>query len=188
MSLRCRQSELGSTFRSTASENLKMAPAHLLGSTCSVCENTRLVVLQISDTILRVVFRLVNWLLLCIELFHFNLHDLPLMILAKPGSGIHFCRGTMNSREIRNTTGGVAPSTTEDFSVADEEISVADTHHTSRSGSSCPPNRGVQGFRAGIGIKKVARRTLGIILLLVTVVLWTGSNFLASVSTPYISH
>jgi hypothetical protein len=33
------------------------------------------------------------------------------------------------------------------------------------------------------GVARVARRTLGILLLLVTVVLWTGSNFLASVCT-----
>lgn len=38
------------------------------------------------------------------------------------------------------------------------------------------------GFRASAGLQNVARRTLGIILLLVTVVLWTVSNFLASVS------
>lgn len=38
------------------------------------------------------------------------------------------------------------------------------------------------GFRAGIGLHNMARRTLGIILLLTTVLLWTASNFLASVS------
>jgi solute carrier family 35 protein F5 len=36
-------------------------------------------------------------------------------------------------------------------------------------------------FRAGVGLENVARRTLGIFLLLVTVFLWTASNFLASV-------
>lgn len=36
-------------------------------------------------------------------------------------------------------------------------------------------------FRAGVGLGHVARRTLGIFLLLVTVFLWTASNFLASV-------
>ncbi|KAG9236588.1 hypothetical protein BJ875DRAFT_217990 [Amylocarpus encephaloides] len=35
-------------------------------------------------------------------------------------------------------------------------------------------------FRKGVGLENVARRTLGIILLLVTVFLWTSSNFLAS--------
>ncbi|RKF60988.1 putative vacuolar membrane protein [Erysiphe neolycopersici] len=35
-------------------------------------------------------------------------------------------------------------------------------------------------FRAGIGLKNVARHTLGIILLTATLVLWTSSNFLAS--------
>jgi len=38
------------------------------------------------------------------------------------------------------------------------------------------------GFKASIGLANVARRTLGIFLLLVTVFLWTTSNFLASVS------
>ncbi|RFU34911.1 hypothetical protein B7463_g1418, partial [Scytalidium lignicola] len=37
-----------------------------------------------------------------------------------------------------------------------------------------------RGFRAGVGLGNVARRTLGIFLLLVTVMLWTGSNFLSS--------
>ncbi|KIN04990.1 hypothetical protein OIDMADRAFT_39431 [Oidiodendron maius Zn] len=36
------------------------------------------------------------------------------------------------------------------------------------------------GFRAGVGLENVARRTLGIFLLSVTVFLWTASNFLAS--------
>lgn len=38
-----------------------------------------------------------------------------------------------------------------------------------------------KGFRTSIGLGGVARRTLGICLLLVTVFLWTSSNFLASV-------
>ncbi|KAH8801567.1 hypothetical protein F5884DRAFT_713084 [Xylogone sp. PMI_703] len=37
-----------------------------------------------------------------------------------------------------------------------------------------------RGFRAGVGLGNVARRTLGIFLLLVTVFLWTSSNFLSS--------
>ena len=44
------------------------------------------------------------------------------------------------------------------------------------------PARG--GFRAKMGLGVFARRTLGIILLLVTVSLWTLSNFLASVWVP----
>jgi hypothetical protein len=39
-----------------------------------------------------------------------------------------------------------------------------------------------KGFRAGMGLENVARRTLGMFLLGVTVMLWTSSNFLASVS------
>ena len=38
-----------------------------------------------------------------------------------------------------------------------------------------------QGSRAGLKLSNVARRTLGIFLLLVTVFLWTASNFLSSV-------
>ncbi|KAJ5042925.1 uncharacterized protein L3040_004315 [Drepanopeziza brunnea f. sp. 'multigermtubi'] len=37
-----------------------------------------------------------------------------------------------------------------------------------------------RGFRALVGLENMARRTLGIFLLLVTVILWTASNFLAS--------
>lgn len=43
-------------------------------------------------------------------------------------------------------------------------------------------NPKASGFRASTGLHNVARRTLGIILLLITVILWTVSNFLASVS------
>ncbi|KFX87891.1 hypothetical protein O988_09240 [Pseudogymnoascus sp. VKM F-3808] len=42
------------------------------------------------------------------------------------------------------------------------------------------PNPKVSGFRASTGLQNVARRTLGITLLLITVILWTVSNFLAS--------
>lgn len=44
-----------------------------------------------------------------------------------------------------------------------------------------------QSFRAKLGLDYVARRTLGICLLLVTVLLWTLSNFLASVSQYLLS-
>lgn len=37
-----------------------------------------------------------------------------------------------------------------------------------------------KGFRGQVGMGNIARRTLGIFLLLVTVFLWTASNFLAS--------
>ncbi|POR36754.1 Putative vacuolar membrane protein [Tolypocladium paradoxum] len=42
------------------------------------------------------------------------------------------------------------------------------------------PSPEKEGFRASMGLAGVARRTLGICLLLVTVFLWTLSNFLAS--------
>ena len=41
-----------------------------------------------------------------------------------------------------------------------------------------------EGLLSGHGLRGVARRTLGICLLLVTVCLWTLSNFLASVCLP----
>lgn len=37
------------------------------------------------------------------------------------------------------------------------------------------------GFRSSVGLGGVARRTLGISMLMVTVFLWTASNFMASV-------
>ncbi|OWO99277.1 hypothetical protein B2J93_1165 [Marssonina coronariae] len=49
-----------------------------------------------------------------------------------------------------------------------------------RDGASAPSGKNSRGFRAGVGMENIARRTLGILLLLVTVVLWTTSNFLAS--------
>ncbi|TAQ85102.1 hypothetical protein B7494_g6575 [Chlorociboria aeruginascens] len=56
-------------------------------------------------------------------------------------------------------------------------------NHDRRSMSSRTSSRTilkVPGFRAGVGLENMARRTLGILLLLITVVLWTSSNFLAS--------
>jgi solute carrier family 35, member F5 len=49
---------------------------------------------------------------------------------------------------------------------------------TSQSQSTSPSSS----LRARFGLLGVARRTLGITLLLITVLLWTVSNFLASVS------
>ncbi|KAH6680670.1 hypothetical protein B0J14DRAFT_470291 [Halenospora varia] len=50
----------------------------------------------------------------------------------------------------------------------------------SHTGSNTNSLKGGGGFRGSVGLENVARRTLGIILLLVTVLLWTASNFLAS--------
>jgi solute carrier family 35, member F5 len=52
---------------------------------------------------------------------------------------------------------------------------------SSMSRSSSPSPSGAS-LRSKFGMLGVARRTLGIFLLLVTVFLWTVSNFLASVS------
>jgi len=54
-------------------------------------------------------------------------------------------------------------------------------HGVSRS-SSLSAGKGT--LRDRLGLQGVARRTLGIILLLFTVLMWTLSNFLASVSVP----
>ena len=55
---------------------------------------------------------------------------------------------------------------------------------TSRPTSSHLPMSSTQGggFRARFGLTGVGRRTLGIALLLLTVFLWTLSNFMTSVS------
>ncbi len=49
---------------------------------------------------------------------------------------------------------------------------------------SAPLASHTRGFRASIGLANVTRRALGIGLLMVTVVLWTTSSFLASVRRP----
>lgn len=46
----------------------------------------------------------------------------------------------------------------------------------------------LKSFRARVGLGSLARRTLGIALLLVTVFLWTTSNFLASVELIWPLH
>jgi hypothetical protein len=76
----------------------------------------------------------------------------------------------------------IMPPVTEEFTVTDGSTSPAMLHELHRSSSSSRAIGKQQRFRAGLGVRGVARRTLGIFLLLVTVVLWTGSNFLASVS------
>jgi len=71
----------------------------------------------------------------------------------------------------------VPPQLAEDV-VAQEDISSA--FHERRSRSSSRSNLKPMGFKAGLGLDMIARRTLGIVLILVTVFLWTSSNFLAS--------
>ena len=58
----------------------------------------------------------------------------------------------------------------------------------SQSGKVSTIEKKAHGFRAGVGLENVARRTLGIIMLLTTVLLWTTSNFLASVSQKVGAH
>jgi solute carrier family 35 protein F5 len=71
---------------------------------------------------------------------------------------------------------------TEQFTISDELAPSIMGQRPRRSVSSSRASGKHAGFRASIGLGSVARRTLGIFLLLVTVFLWTGSNFLASVS------
>lgn len=72
---------------------------------------------------------------------------------------------------------------------AAERNTLSSLHHPSREPEEVHPlsrkpsitGKKAHGFRAGVGLENVARRTLGIIMLLATVLLWTTSNFLASV-------
>jgi len=57
---------------------------------------------------------------------------------------------------------------------------TSSTLHERHSMSSSRSGLKSTGFKAGLGLDMIARRTLGIILILVTVFLWTSSNFLAS--------
>lgn len=69
--------------------------------------------------------------------------------------------------------------------IADEFVATLDMPTDRRQRRSTSSSRAIslkpRGFRAGVGLENVARRTLGIFLLSVTVFLWTASNFLASV-------
>ncbi len=58
---------------------------------------------------------------------------------------------------------------------------MASLHSSSLLSSSSPSAVVKSGFLMRVGLAGAARRTLGIILLMVTVCLWTVSNFLASV-------
>jgi hypothetical protein len=78
----------------------------------------------------------------------------------------------------------VPPALSEEFAVPRRRSSE---HHDRTSMSSSRSALKPRGFRAGVGLQNVARRTLGIFLLLVTVFLWTSSNFLASVGC-YLPH
>ncbi|CZT52015.1 related to integral membrane protein [Rhynchosporium secalis] len=60
------------------------------------------------------------------------------------------------------------------------DLSRIQSYGSRQSLASLPSGAKEQGFRAGVGLGNIARRTLGIFLLLVTVGLWTSSNFLTS--------
>lgn len=64
---------------------------------------------------------------------------------------------------------------------AQTHLSSSITSLRSAGAASAPPKTsGIHALKAKLGLGGVARRTLGITLLLVTVCLWTTSNFLAS--------
>lgn len=63
--------------------------------------------------------------------------------------------------------------------------SLSSLGETTGSGSGSGSSSSRSGLRAKLGLMGVARRTLGIVLLLLTVFLWTVSNFLASVGGSY---
>lgn len=67
--------------------------------------------------------------------------------------------------------------------MADNILPSSSENHE-RYSPSLLPSRKSKGFRASAGLENIARRTLGIILLLTTVVLWTASNFIQSVCHP----
>ena len=67
----------------------------------------------------------------------------------------------------------------EDFEVSSPRPSENLVRISVASATPAPTSKG---FKAKIGLENIGRRALGIFLLLVTVFLWTASNFLASVS------
>ncbi|CAG8960209.1 hypothetical protein HYFRA_00012726 [Hymenoscyphus fraxineus] len=79
----------------------------------------------------------------------------------------------------------VPPAVAESFNLGTEErLDVRNERPQRRSMSSTARSslklRSRGGFKKSVGLENVARRTLGIALLLATVFLWTSSNFLAS--------
>jgi hypothetical protein len=72
----------------------------------------------------------------------------------------------------------------EGFAISDGPTHISAHNEPHQSTSSLPSIRRAGGFTAGVKYKGIARRTFGILLLLATVFLWTGSSFLASVSSP----
>jgi len=66
----------------------------------------------------------------------------------------------------------------------DEPSLSTPSYHTPRFISSIRPAAKSKRLYAQIGLETVARRTLGIVLLFITVLLFTASSFLGSVSPP----
>lgn len=89
-------------------------------------------------------------------------------------------------------TAELAPSSSSSAPVVPRQRSLSVSSHTARTNlsasftssvgttTSSSSSTGIHALTARLGFGGVARRTLGIALLLVTVFLWTASNFLAS--------
>lgn len=75
---------------------------------------------------------------------------------------------------------GTAELAPEPESLRQGALSSSITSLRSAGALSSPPRSGIHALTARLGLGSVARRTLGLALLLVTVLLWTTSNFLAS--------
>lgn len=98
--------------------------------------------------------------------------SVPLSIQTHPSSS--------SRRRSHSVTAGAMLAAT------DSEPPLSRSPSTARtSDSRTTASRGSSNIREKLGLGGVARRTLGIGLLLVVVFLWTTSNFLASVSPSY---
>jgi hypothetical protein len=69
-----------------------------------------------------------------------------------------------------------------EFRLSSERLMAPDESHDQTSMTFSQNLKSGGGFKKGLGLEKVARRSLGLIMLTITVFLWTSSNFLASVS------
>lgn len=99
--------------------------------------------------------------------------------------------GFRPGRSVTTMSVPLAPAPAEDL-ILPVPASVVKRVETARgtksANSSRSQLRALKGDSSSqVSTTKFARHTLGILLLLVTVVLWTASNFLASVKGPYTS-
>jgi hypothetical protein len=69
-----------------------------------------------------------------------------------------------------------------EFNLSSQRLMAPDEGHDHISMASSQSLKHRGGFKKGLGLENVARRSLGLFMLTITVFLWTSSNFLASVS------